>query len=167
MIVIVAGVSGSGKTTIGEVLAARLAWPFIDGDSLHPAANIAKMSAGVPLTDQDRLPWLSAIGDWIDARLTAGQPGIVACSGLKRRYRDLLLGGRPAVRMTFLQISPDLAAHRLAARHGHFFDPDLLATQFADLEPPGPAETAVVLIPVADGPADLAAEIITRLRLPT
>ena len=165
MIVIVAGVSGSGKSTVGEALADRLGWLFIDGDSLHPAANIAKMSAGAPLTDQDRLPWLRAIGDWMDAQLQAGQSAIVACSGLKRGYRDLLLGGRPAVRLAFLQLSHDLAADRLAARRGHFFDPGLLDSQFADLEPPQAAEETVTAVPVTGSAQEIVAEIISRLQL--
>src|SRR5579862_3289781 len=118
MIVIVAGVSGSGKTTVGELLAARLSWPFIDGDSLHPAANVAKMASGIPLTDADRMPWLRAIGTWIDGQLALDQPGIVACSALKRRYRDELLDHRPGVVIAFLLISASVAAARLAARHG-------------------------------------------------
>lgn len=165
MIVIVAGVSGSGKTTVGQVLARRLGWSFADGDSLHPASNIAKMTAGVALTDQDRLPWLRAVADWMDEQSAAGNPAVVACSALKRSYRDLLFDGRPAVRMAFLQIGRDEAADRMAARHSHFFTERLLGSQFADLEWPVPAESAVVLVPVLGRPDDIAGEIIGRLGL--
>jgi len=164
MIVIVAGVSGSGKTTVGELLASRLAWPFTDGDSLHPAANIAKMRAGVPLTDEDRWPWLEAVAAVMDERIAAGQSAVVACSALKRSYRDLLLAGRPAARMVFLDVGRDLLAARLAARHGHFFRADLLASQLADLENPQPAERMLVL-PAVGTPEQIARQIISRLGL--
>ncbi len=164
MIVVLAGVSGSGKTTVGESLARRLAWPFTDGDSLHPAANIAKMRAGVPLTDEDRWPWLAAVAAVMDERIAAGQSAVVACSALKRSYRDLLLAGRPAVRMVFLDVDLDLLAARLAARHGHFFRADLLASQLADLENPQPAERILVL-PAVGTPEQIAQQIISRLQL--
>jgi gluconokinase len=164
MIVVLAGVSGSGKTTVGESLARRLAWPFTDGDSLHPAANIAKMRAGVPLTDEDRWPWLAAVAAVIDERIAAGQSAVVACSALKRSYRDLLLAGRPAVRMVFLDVDRDLLAARLAARHGHFFRADLLASQLADLENPQPAERILVL-PAVGTPEQIAQQIVSRLQL--
>lgn len=164
-IVIVAGVSGSGKSTVGGLLAGRLGWPFTDGDCLHPAANVTQMASGVPLTDEDRLPWLHAIGEVMDRRIAAGQPGIVACSALKRTYRDLLLDGRPEARIVFLTIDRDVAALRLAARHGHFFDPRLLDSQFADLDPPEPDERAVVPIAVSGQPGDTADAIIGRLHL--
>ena len=164
MIVVLAGVSGSGKTTVGESLARRLAWPFTDGDSLHPAANIAKMRAGVPLTDEDRWPWLAAVAAVIDERIAAGQSAVVACSALKRSYRDLLLAGRPAVRMVFLDVDRDLLAARLAARHGHFFRADLLDSQLADLENPQPAERILVL-PAVGTPEQIAQQIISRLQL--
>lgn len=165
MIVIVAGVSGSGKSTVGEELAARLGWLYTDGDSLHPPENIAKMSAGIPLTDADRGPWLGAIGRLLDDRLGAGEQAVLACSALKRSYRDVLLGGRPEVVMAFLRISQELAAERLAGRHGHFFDPHLLASQFADLEPPGPDEPSVTAVPVTGTPAEVVAGIVSRLGL--
>jgi gluconokinase len=164
MIVVLSGVSGSGKTTVGESLARRLAWPFTDGDSLHPAANIAKMRAGVPLTDEDRWPWLAAVAAVIDERIAAGQSAVVACSALKRSYRDLLLAGRPAVSMVFLDVDRDLLAARLAARHGHFFRADLLASQLADLENPQPAERILVL-PAVGTPEQIALQIISRLQL--
>jgi len=116
MTVIVAGVSGSGKSTVGELLAERLDWQFIDGDSLHPAANIAKMARGEPLTDADRAPWLRRIGERIDAEEEAGRHSVVACSALKRRYRTELLRGRPDAWMAFLMIDYEAACERLAAR---------------------------------------------------
>ena len=136
MIVLVAGVAGCGKTTVGMVLADRLSWRFADADSFHPAANIAKMRSGIPLTDADRAPWLAAIDAWMDERIAAGDSAVAGCSALKQWYRDELLTGRPAARMAFLQISRDLAHARLAARHGHFFTVRLLDSQFAELEPP-------------------------------
>lgn len=163
MILIVAGVSGSGKTAVGEALATRLGWIFADGDSLHPARNIAKMKSGIPLTDADRMPWLQAVADRLDAQLRHGRSVIVACSALKRSYRDLLLRGRPTVRMAFLQIDRGVVAARLAARRGHFFDPDLLDSQFADLEPPGQAEDRVITVPVTGTPDDIAERIVTQL----
>jgi len=164
MIVLVAGVSGSGKTTVGAMLAGRLGWPFADGDSFHSAANVAKMRAGLPLTDQDRWPWLAAIAAWMDQRIAAGQSAVVACSALRRAYRDVLLGGRPAARLVFLQVSHDQDEDRLTARHGHFFPAKLLDSQFAALEMPQDSERAVV--PAAGGsPADVVADIIAALGL--
>jgi len=165
LIVVVAGVSGSGKSTVAALLAGRLGWTFVDGDALHPEANIAKMANGIPLTDEDRLPWLEAIASWMDGQIRAGRPGLLACSALKRRYRDLLLGGRPACRIALLDVDMATAARRLAARHGHFFGPDLLASQFADLEPVAPDEPGVIVVPVRAGPGEVAAEIIGRLGL--
>jgi gluconokinase len=152
-IILVMGVSGSGKSTLGARLAATLGWPFLEGDSLHPAANIAKMAAGRPLDDADRRPWLAAVGAWIDDRRDSGEAGVVACSALKRAYRDLLRGGRPDVKIIFLSGSPGLIADRLAARADHFMPPALLASQFAALEPPSPDEGAIgldVRLPVED-----------------
>jgi gluconokinase len=165
VIVIVAGVSGSGKSTVGALLAGRLGWPFTDGDMLHPEANIAKMERGEPLTDADRIPWLRAIGACMDERIAAGESALIACSALKRAYRDLLLSGRPAARIALLTIGKDTAAHRLAGRHGHFFDPDLLDSQFADLELPGTDEPAVVVVPVGESAEGTADEIVRGLRL--
>jgi gluconokinase len=165
VIVIVAGVSGSGKSTVGALLAGRLGWPFTDGDSLHPESNIAKMASGLPLTDADRMPWLHAIAAWIDGQIRSGQPGLVACSALKRAYRDLLLAGRPCVRMAYLQIDRQTAARRLAARHGHFFDSALLDSQFADAEPPGPGEPSVVTVTVSDRPDQTADEVLRAVGL--
>jgi gluconokinase len=165
MIVIVAGVSGSGKSTVGAMLAGRLGWPFIDGDQLHPPANIAKMARGEPLTDEDRLPWLLAISDYLDEQIAAGGSAIVACSALKRSYRDLLLRGHPEARIAFLQIDEEVATRRLAARHGHFFNAGLIDSQFAALELPRPDEPGVVVVPIGDRPEATADELVRRLAL--
>ncbi|MBV9626856.1 MAG: gluconokinase [Xanthobacteraceae bacterium] len=142
-ILVVMGVSGSGKTTIATALAQHLGWPFKDGDELHPAANIAKMRSGHALDDQDRWPWLARIADWIDAWQAAGSCGVITCSALKRSYREFLTKGRPAVRFVYLHGDVSLIATRLAARNGHFMPSDLLASQFAALEEPGPEEHTI------------------------
>jgi gluconokinase len=135
-ILLISGVSGSGKTTIGSLLAGRLGWEYAEADSFHPAANIEKMSAGHPLTDEDRWPWLDNIGHWIDETTARGRPGVVTSSALKRVYRDRLLQGRPQVRLIYLDVDRDTVARRLTARNGHFFPPELLDSQFRDLEVP-------------------------------
>lgn len=140
MIVVVAGISGSGKTTVGALLAERLGWAFADGDGFHPAANVARMRAGLPLTDADREPWLAAIGAWMDQHIAAGRSAVITCSALRRAYRARLLGGRPAARMVFLLISRAEGEVRLAARSGHFFPGALLDSQLETLEPPQPDE---------------------------
>lgn len=142
---IVMGVSGSGKSTVAEGLAERLGWPFLEGDILHPPANVAKMAAGTPLTDDDRWPWLEAIAAWIAAREAEGTSSISSCSSLKRAYRDLLRKGAPGVRFVHVAGDHAVLAARLAARQGHFFPAQLLASQFATLEPPGPDEDAVTV----------------------
>jgi gluconokinase len=162
MIVIVAGVSGSGKSTIGALLAARLGWEFEDGDTLHPTSNIAKMLAGEPLTDEDRWPWLDAVGAWIDRRIAAGESGVIACSALKSSYRDRLREGRPDLRMVFLRVDRDILAARLASRQHHFFRPELLASQLAAAEIPRPAEP-VIVVDENGPPAAVVQEIIRRL----
>ena len=162
MIVIVAGVSGSGKTTVGALLAGRLGWQFADADDFHPAANVEKMRAGIPLTDADRGPWLRVIGAWMDERIARGEDAVVGCSALKRSYRDLLLGGRPEARMVFLAPDREVLARRMAARHGHFFPEQLLGTQLDALEPPGPDERVLTVVP-ADDPAATVTSIIALL----
>jgi gluconokinase len=139
------GVSGSGKTTIADKLAERLNWAFEDGDRFHPASNVAKMSAGQPLTDEDRWPWLQAIADEIDRVCNAGQHAVIACSALKRAYRDILVHGRNDVRIIYLKGTQELIASRLARRKGHFMPPGLLDSQFKTLEPPGQGETPVTV----------------------
>jgi carbohydrate kinase (thermoresistant glucokinase family) len=150
MIMIVAGVSGSGKTTVGALVAGRLHWRFADADTFHSAASVAKMHAGVPLTDEDRWPWLRTIAAWMDERIAAHEPAVLTCSALKRSYRDLLLGGRPEARMIFLSVDRDEVSRRLAIRHGHFFPAQLADSQFAALEPPQPDERAVTVLPAGD-----------------
>jgi carbohydrate kinase (thermoresistant glucokinase family) len=164
MIVLVGGVAGSGKTTVGVLLADMLHWRFADADAFHSQANIAKMRSGVPLTDADRKPWLDAITRWMDERVAAGESAVAGCSALKQRYRDLLLSGRPEARMAFLELSRELAHARLAARHGHFFAAALMDSQFAELEPPQEGPQLIVL-DGAKPPGELAAEIIARLGL--
>jgi len=165
MIVVVAGVAGSGKSTIGSLLAGELGWEYEDGDDLHPAANVAKMKAGHPLTDQDRRPWLAAVTAWIDQEAATGRSGVIACSALKRSYRDQLLDGRPELRMIFLEVvDRETLAGRLRGRHGHFFRPALLDSQLAAVEPPAPAER-VIVVDDDNPPADVVREIIQRLGL--
>jgi len=164
MIVLVGGVAGSGKTTVGALLASQLRWPFADADEFHPAANIAKMRSGVPLTDADRGPWLAAITAWMDERIAAGESAVAGCSALKRRYRDQLLAGRLAAWLAFLEISREVAHARLAARHGHFFTVKLMDSQFAELEPPQD-EARVIVLNAAGPPDRLAGEIAERLGL--
>jgi gluconokinase len=141
---IVMGVSGSGKSTIAEKLAARLGWTFEDGDKFHPRSNVEKMSAGRPLTDDDRRPWLQAIADEIDRVSKASEHAVIACSALKRAYRDILLHGRNDVRFVYLDGTQELIASRLAKRKDHFMPPGLLASQFKTLEPPGADEDPIV-----------------------
>jgi gluconokinase len=137
------GVSGSGKTTIASGLAERLHWTFEDGDKFHPKSNVEKMSAGHPLTDEDRWPWLNAIADEIERVCEAGEHAVIACSALKRTYRDVLLRGRDDVRIVFLNGTQELISGRLAARKDHFMPPGLLDSQFRTLEPPGLDENAI------------------------
>jgi carbohydrate kinase (thermoresistant glucokinase family) len=161
-VLILMGVSGTGKTAVAEALVARLHWTFQEGDEMHPPENVAKMHDGTPLTDADRWPWLDRIAAWIDARLTAGENGIVTCSALKRAYRDRLIGARQGVRLVYLHGSRELLAARLAARKGHFFPAKLLDSQLATLEPPGADEDAISL-DVAASPDELARQAIAGL----
>jgi gluconokinase len=163
VIVIVAGVAGSGKTTIGTQLAKRLGWRFADADGFHSAANVAKMRAGIPLTDEDRAPWLRAITSWMDDIEARGESGVITCSALRRRYRDDLLSGRPAT-MVFLEVSKEDLVQRLSHRYGHFFPEKLLDSQLAAFEPPTPDER-VLTLPEEGGPAQTVDEIVTRLGL--
>lgn len=140
---IVMGVSGSGKSTIADQLAKQIGWSYEDGDKFHPASNVAKMKAGHPLTDEDRWPWLRAIAAEIDRVCQAGEHVVIACSALKRVYRDILVHGRNDVRIVYLNGAQQLIADRLAKRKGHFMPPDLLPSQFRTLEPPGDDEDPV------------------------
>jgi gluconokinase len=148
-VVIVMGVTGSGKSTVGELLARRLGVPYAEADDFHPAANIAKMSAGHPLDDNDREPWLGAIAGWAAER--AGRGGVVSCSALKRRYRDRLRASVPELFFLHLDGPRELIAERLDTRKGHFMPPALLSSQFEALEPLGPDEAGAV-IPIDEGP---------------
>jgi carbohydrate kinase (thermoresistant glucokinase family) len=154
-VLVAMGVSGSGKSTLGEKLAERLGWPFKEGDELHPAANIAKMSSGQPLDDADRAPWLEAVGAWIDQWLAAGSHGVITCSALKRAYRDTLRQGRPSVEFVFLDLDQATIAERLEHRRGHYWPPKLLASQFADLQRPAADEPVIVV----DGTKPLEANV--------
>jgi gluconokinase len=149
--IIVMGVSGSGKSTIGALLAERLGWPFADADGFHPAENVAKMAAGTPLTDEDRWPWLDAIAAHIGAARQAGRPVVVACSALRRAYRDRLRAGHGDLIFLHLSGAPEVIAARQAARQGHFMPPSLMASQFATLEDTGD-EADAVAVSVADTP---------------
>ena len=162
--VVVMGVSGSGKSTVGSLLAARLRWRFEDGDGFHTVANIDKMQRGIPLTDEDRWPWLGAIAAWIDRMRRAGGHGIVACSALKRRYRDVLAGEGLDVRLVYLKGGETLIARRIAARHGHFMPASLLHSQFIALEEPGPDEDPIT-VSIEPTPHEIVTHIVEALRL--
>lgn len=163
-ILMVMGVSGSGKSTVAACLAERLGWAFVDGDGFHSPEHVAKMRAGHPLDDDDRAPWLAAIGAWIDTRIQQRTPGIVVCSALRRAYRDILVRGRDEVRIVYLEGDRALIERRLAQRQGHFMPPALLDTQFAILEPPGPEENATA-VGIDAAPEAIVATILARLDL--
>lgn len=144
-VLVLMGVSGAGKTTTGKRLANLLGWPFRDGDEFHPRTNIEKMACGIALSDEDRAPWLDAIGAWIGECRMAGCGGIVSCSALKRAYRDAIIGERPDVGLVYLKGSRALIGDRLSRRRGHFMPPSLLISQFRTLEEPHPDEHAIVV----------------------
>jgi gluconokinase len=154
------GVSGSGKTTIGEELARRIGWRYEDADTFHPASNVIKMSAGQALTDDDRWPWLRAIADEIDRAVAAGERVVIGCSALRRVYRDLLVHGRHDIRIVYLDGTQDLISERLGHRKGHFMPPGLLTSQFGTLEPPTPDERPVTVS--IDAPAETIVDNILR-----
>jgi carbohydrate kinase (thermoresistant glucokinase family) len=160
--IIVMGVSGSGKSTIGALLAAALGWPFADADGFHPAANVAKMASGQPLTDEDRWPWLDAIAAHIEAARAAAQPVVVACSALRRTYRDRLRAGHKDLIFLHLAGEAGLIGDRQAARQGHFMPPSLMASQFATLEDPS-AEADAVTVSVQASPAQVVEAALTQL----
>ena len=161
--IIVMGVSGCGKTTVAELIARNLSLAFRDGDSFHPPANIAKMSAGVPLTDEDRWPWLAAMAGWITDNRKRGETVVLACSALKRAYRDRLRDGHGDVRFVFLNGTKAQIAARLTARKGHYMPSTLLDSQLATLEPPEEDERPVTLS-ITQPPEALAAAAIAALK---
>lgn len=152
ILLVVMGVSGCGKTSIGRRVADHMGWLFLEGDALHPAANVAKMRAGHPLDDADRRPWLDAIGQWMEAKQAAGTSAVIACSALKRRYRDRLRRGRCNVCFVWLKVSRAELERRLDRRTNHFMPASLLDSQLATLEPPTPDEPALTID--ADGNLD-------------
>ena len=158
------GVSGSGKTTVASLLAQRLHWRFVEGDSFHPAANVAKMSQGISLTDEDRQPWLDRISAWIDAARASGEACVVTCSALKRAYRERLVAGRDGARFVYLKGEQRLVTQRMAARTGHYMPLSLLRSQFETLEEPGPEENPLV-VPIEAPPEESVASIVANLRL--
>lgn len=158
------GVSGSGKSTIADRLAIRIGWRYEDGDSFHPPSNVAKMHSGQPLTDEDRWPWLRAIAAEIDRGCGVQERAVIACSALKRSYRDILVHGRDDIRIVFLDGTQELIAARLAARKDHFMPPGLLASQFRTLEPPTPDERPITV--TIDRPVGAIIEdIVSQLKL--
>jgi carbohydrate kinase (thermoresistant glucokinase family) len=163
-IVIVMGVSGCGKSTIGALLASHLGWGFEDADSFHPASNIAKMHSGIPLTDEDRWPWLDAVAAWIDKARGSGGHAVVACSALKRSYRDVLIGNRPDIRLVYLKGDETVIARRIAARHGHFMSQSLLHSQFEALEEPGPGENPII-VSIEPQPPEIVARILSAMNM--
>lgn len=144
-VVIVMGVAGSGKTSVGRHLAMVLGWTFAEGDDFHPQANVSKMAGGTPLTDADRWPWLDAIGRWIVAETAENRSAVVTCSALKRSYRDRLRRAWPALRLVYLRVDREELQRRLAARLEHFFPAHLLDSQLQDLEPPQADEQPIVV----------------------
>jgi gluconokinase len=155
MIILLMGVAGSGKTTVGRLLASELGWRFYEGDDFHPRANIDKMQRGIPLTDDDRWPWLQALKEVIDACLAQGTSAVMACSALKQTYRDYLRHGHDEVKLVYLKGSYDLLSQRLAQRQGHFMPQELLASQFATLEEP----RQELIVDVSNAPETLVAII--------
>jgi gluconokinase len=161
-VLVVMGVSGSGKSTIAALLARRLHWEFEDADWLHPVANVDKMHSGIPLTDEDRRPWLEAVAAWIDNARRSREHAVVACSALKRWYRDVLIGSRADIRLIYLKGEERLIARRLATRHEHFMPQSLLHSQFAALEEPGPDE-APIIASIAPEPREIVTRILSSL----
>ncbi|HEY0640863.1 MAG TPA: gluconokinase [Pseudonocardiaceae bacterium] len=163
-VIVVMGVSGSGKTTIGALLAGHLGWAYAEADDFHPRSNVDRMAAGLPLDDADRWPWLEAIRDWIARQ---GRDGVVSCSALRKAYRDVLRDGNPGVRFAYLHGTRELIERRLVARHGHFMKADMLASQFAALEPPDPdTEPDVVTVSIDATGAEIVDAIVRELDLP-
>jgi gluconokinase len=161
MIVVLMGVSGCGKTTVGRRLSSRLGWRFIDADDFHPASNVQKMRSGVPLTDDDRWPWLDRLNGLLKDEQTAGHDAIIGCSALKARYRDRLSADLSEVRWVHLKGAFELIESRLKARREHYMPPSLLASQFAALEPPGDA----LDLDVNADPETIVTQLVEQLRL--
>ena len=161
VIIIVLGVSGAGKTTVGKLLAQELGWRFVEGDDFHPAANVEKMRNGIPLTDEDRRPWLTSLRELIERCLAAGENAVLACSALKKKYRSYLRVNEK-VKFVYLRGDYELVAGQLRERHGHFMDPQLLRSQFEALEEPEPDEAAIV-IELGRSPQELVREIKSKL----
>ncbi len=162
VIVVVMGVSGSGKTTVAALLAAALGCQFQEGDDLHPRENVEKMHGGTPLTDADRMGWLHKIAEEIHGWRARGESGVLTCSALKRSYRDIIIGSRPGVTLVYLKGSYDLIRWRMLARHEHFMPVALLDSQFATLQEPTPVEHPIT-VDVSGRPADIAVEIVHQL----
>lgn len=160
MIIVLMGVTGSGKSTIGHLLSERTGWQFADGDDYHSAENKRKMHAGIPLTDQDRAPWLVCLHDLLLDWSRKGESGILACSALKESYRKTISDGIPNLRFVFLEVPRDLLEQRLHARKDHFMNPDLLDSQFATLEVPADA----LHVPSTNTPQETADLILERLK---
>ena len=164
LVLVLMGVSGCGKSTTGAALSQALGWPFRDADGFHPPANIDKMRRGIALTDEDRMPWLAAIAQWIDERRERAEPGIVSCSALKRDYRRRIIGARDRVRLVYLEGDMDLIGRRLRARKHHFMPASLLESQFATLEEPR-ADERPVIVSVAMSPRMVVAAIVQQVGL--
>ena len=162
-VLVVMGVSGSGKTTVAALLAGRLGWEFMDADDFHSAANVRKMHGGTALTDSDRGPWLEGMAAWVDATRVVGRHGVLACSALKRAYREVLVGARADVRLVYLRGERALIAGRQAGRHNHFMPASLVESQFAVLEEPE-AEERAVTVSVAPRPPVIVDGIIAGLQ---
>lgn len=162
LVLVVMGVSGSGKSTVAEKVASELGWDFAEGDSMHPESNVAKMAAGTPLTDADRWPWLDVVAAWIREHTDAVNPGVITCSALKHSYRDVLRG--PDVAFVHLEGSPELLSQRIGQRTGHFMPSTLLDSQLATFEPLGSDERHIE-VDAGRTPDEEAAEIVERLGL--
>ncbi|VXB78542.1 gluconokinase [Arthrobacter sp. 8AJ] len=166
---VVMGVAGSGKSTLAAALSRQLGWAYAEADEFHPAANIAKMSQGIPLQDEDRWPWLEEIRDWMTAQAAAGKSTVLTCSALKRGYRELLSGAQGRVVFLHLDGGADLISQRMQGREGHFMPPTLLPSQLATLEPLTPEEIAAgsLRLDISRSPEELVAAVVQALNLPT